>query len=243
MTAKHPDEVRGEDNIEAPSNVIANWLEDEQPRTRMARYGAAQMPTAELLALCLSSGLPGENAVLLSQRLLQQFGGVQALLSAPIQQLMSVRGVGPAKATRLKAIHELSVRETEAQLKRSQSFGEPAAVATFLRKRLGHLGHEAFGCLFLNAKNEHIAFEILFRGSIDRTHVHAREVLKQGLELNAAALIVCHNHPSGNAEPSQADISLTRLLFDLLEKVEIRLLDHVVVSTNTWVSLQLRGLL
>ena len=243
MTAKHPDEVRGEDNIEAPSNVIANWLEDEQPRTRMARYGAAQMPTAELLALCLSSGLPGENAVLLSQRLLQQFGGVQALLSAPIQQLMSVRGVGPAKATRLNAIHELSVRETEAQLKRSQSFGEPAAVATFLRKRLGHLGHEAFDCLFLNAKNEHIAFEILFRGSIDRTHVHAREVLKRGLELNAAALIVCHNHPSGNAEPSQADIGLTRLLFDLLEKVEIRLLDHVVVSTNTWVSLQLRGLL
>ena len=115
MTAKHPDEMRGEDNIEAPSNVIANWLEDEQPRIRMARYGAAQMPTAELLAPCLSSGLPGENAVLLSQRLLQEFGGVQALLSAPIQQLMSVRGVGPAKATRLKAIHELSVRETEAQ--------------------------------------------------------------------------------------------------------------------------------
>jgi DNA repair protein RadC len=97
--------------------------------------------------------------------------------------------------------------------------------------------------LFLNAKNEQIAFEILFRGSIDRTHVHAREVLKRGLELNAAALIVCHNHRSGNAEPSQADIGLTRLLFDLLEKGGIRLLDHVVVSTNTWVSLQLRGLL
>ena len=91
---------------------------------------------------------------------------------------MSVRGVGPAKATRLKAIHKVSVRETEAQLERSQSFGEPAAMATFLRKRLGHLGHEAFGCLFLNAKNEQIAFEILFRGSIYRTHVHARKVLQ-----------------------------------------------------------------
>ena len=87
----------------------------------------------------------------------------------------------------------------------------------FFRKRLGHLGHEAFGWLFLNAKNERIAFESLFRDSTDRTRVHAREVLKRGLELNAAALIACHNHPSGNAEPIQADIGLTRLLFDLLE--------------------------
>ena len=100
-----------------------------------------------------------------------------------------------------------------------------------------------FECLFLNAKHEHIAFEILFRGSIDRTHVHAREVLKRGLELNAAALIVCHQHPSGNAEPSQADFRLTRSLFVPLEQVEIRLLDQVVVSASTWVSLQPRDLL
>ena len=235
MTAKHPDDLHSKGNIEAASSVIANWLEDEQPRARMARYGAAQMSTAELLALCLARGLPGENAVLLSQQMLKEFGSVHALLAAPIQQLLAVRGVGPAKAARLNAIHELSHRETEVQLKRTQSFNEPAAVARFLRKRLGHLGYEAYGCLFLNAKHEHIAFEILFRGSIDRTHVHAREVLKRGLELNAAALIVCHNHPSGNAEPGQADIGLTRSLFDLLEQVEIRLLDHVVVSANKWI--------
>ena len=120
------------------------------------------MSTAELLALCLSSGLPGENAVLLSQRLLKEFGGAHVLLSAPVQQLIALHGVGPAKAARLKTIHELSVRETEVQLKRTQSFNEPAAVAGFLRKRAGHLGYEAFGCLFLNAKHEHIAFEILF---------------------------------------------------------------------------------
>ena len=243
MTAKHPDDLRSKGNIEAASSVIANWLEDEQPRVRMARYGAAQMSTAELLALCLASGLPGENTVLLSQRMLKEFGSVHALLAAPIQQLLAVRGVGPAKAARLKAIHELSVRETEVQLKRTQSFNEPAAAARFLRKRLGHLGYEAFGCLFLNAKHEHIAFEILFRGSIERTHAHAREVLKRGLELNAAALIVCHNHPFGNAEPGQADIGLTRSRFELLEQVEIRLPDKVVVSASTWVSLQLRGLL
>ncbi len=132
------------------------------------------------------------------------------MLFVPIQQRMSVRGVGPTKATRLKVIHELSVRETEAQLKRSQSFSEPAALATLLRKRLVHLGREAFGCVFLNAKNDDTAFEILFRGSIDRTHVYARVVLKRGLELNAAAQIVFHNHSFGNAKPIQADIGLTR---------------------------------
>ena len=141
MTAKHPDEVLSENSIEAPSSVIANWLENEQPRTKMARYGAAQMSAAELLALFFSSGLPAENAGLLSRRQLQQFGGVQASLSAPIEQLIQAHGVRPVNAARLKAIHELDVRETEAQLKCSQSFGEPAAMATFLRERLGHLGH------------------------------------------------------------------------------------------------------
>ena len=154
MTAKYPDDLPDKGNIEAASSVIANWLEDEQPRIRMARYGAAQMSTAELLALCPASGLPGENTVLLSQRMLKEFGSVHALLAAPIQQLLAVRGVGPAKAARLKTIHELSVRETEVQLKRTQSFNEPAAVARFLRKRLGHLGYEALGCLFLNAKHD-----------------------------------------------------------------------------------------
>ena len=100
-----------------------------------------------------------------------------------------------------------------------------------------------FGCLFLNAKYEHIALEILFRGSIDRTQLHAREVLKRGLELNAAALLVCHNYLSGNVEPSQADIGVMRSLFDLLARVEIPPLDHVMVGANTRVSPQLRGLL
>jgi DNA repair protein RadC len=108
---------------------------------------------------------------------------------------------------------------------------------------MGSLPNEAFACLFLNAKHELLGFEVLFRGSIDRTHVHAREVLKRGLELNAAAVIVSHKHPSGNAEPSQADIALTCSLSDLLDQVEIRLLDHVIVGAGGWVSLHSRGLI
>ena len=162
MTAKHLDDSLGKGNIEAASSVIANWLEDEQPRARMARYRAAQMTTAGLLAPCLASGLPSDNAVLLSQRMPKEYGSVDVLLVAPIKQLLAVRGESPAKAARLKTLHELFVRETEVQLKRRQSFNDPAAVARFLRKRLGHLCYRSSGCLFLNARHEHIAFEILF---------------------------------------------------------------------------------
>ena len=113
MTTKNPDDLRGKGNIEAVSSVIANWLEGEQPRTRLVRHGAAQMSIAELLVQCFASGLPGENAVLLSQRMQKEFGSVHALLAAPIKSLLAVRNLGPAKAARLKAINELSVRETE----------------------------------------------------------------------------------------------------------------------------------
>lgn len=243
MVAKNTDQQEGKVNTEGSTSVIANWLEDEQPRARLCRFGAAPMSTAELLAICLVSGLPGEDAVQLSRRLLQEFGGIAALMAAPLERLLTVRGIGLAKAAQIKAIHELGARVIEADLVKSKLFEDPVAVSDYLRRRMGNLGHEAFACLFLNAKHQLLAFEVLFRGSIDRTHVHAREVLKRGLELNAAAIIVCHNHPSGNAEPSQADITLTRSLSDLLAQVEIRLLDHLVVSCNGWVSLQMRGLL
>ena len=182
----------------------------------MSRYGASEMSTAELLAICLVSGMPGEDAVQLARRLLGEFGG---LLAAPLDRLRASHGLGSAKAAQIKAIQELGVRDTETSLVKAQRFRDPSAVAEYLRKRMGSLAHEAFACLFPNAKNEHLGFEIMFHGSIDRTHVNAREVLRRGLEHNVAAIIVRHNHPSGNAEPSQADITLTRSLSDLLAQV------------------------
>jgi DNA repair protein RadC len=178
--------------------------------------------------------------VQLARRLLGEFGG---LLAALLGRLRASHGLGLAKAAQIKAIQELGVRDRETSLVKAQRFRDPSAVAEYLRKRMGSLAHEAFACSFPNAKNEHLGFEIMFHGSIDRTHVNAREVLRRGLEHNVAAIIVCHNHPSGNAEPSQADITLTRSLSDLLAQVEIRLLDHIVVSTHSCVSMQMRGLL
>jgi DNA repair protein RadC len=241
--AQPPADRGDKGNTEATGSVIANWVEEEQPRARLSRYGAGQMSTAELLGICLVSGVPGEDAVQLARRLLSEFGGIGGVLSAPLHHLLKVRGVGLAKASQIKAIQELAARDAEIGLTRAQKFSDPGAVGDYLRKRMGSLPHEAFACLFLNAKHELLGFEVLFRGSIDRTHVHAREVLKRGLELNAAAVIVSHNHPSGSTEPSQADIALTRSLSNLLQQVEIRLLDHVVVGAGGWVSLHTRGLI
>jgi DNA repair protein RadC len=240
MASKRPQQLRDKGNTEDSASVIANWVEDEQPRERLSRYGASEMSTAELLAICLVSGMPGEDAVQLARRLLGEFGG---LLAALLGRLRASHGLGLAKAAQIKAIQELGVRDRETSLVKAQRFRDPSAVAEYLRKRMGSLAHEAFACLFPNAKNEQLGFEIMFHGSIDRTHVNAREVLRRGLEHNVAAIIVCHNHPSGNAEPSQADITLTRSLSDLLAQVEIRLLDHIVVSTHSCVSMQMRGLL
>ena len=224
-------------------DVITAWQEDERPRERLFRHGPENLSTAELLALCLVSGSPGEDAVRMSRRLLEEFGGIGPLLGAPVGALMKFRGVGLAKAAQIKAIHELMARDLEADLVKGLRFNDQQSVSRYLRKRIGNSPSEVFACLYLNSKHELLSFDVLFNGSIDRAHVHPREVLLRGIELNAAALILAHNHPSGVAEPSQADIFLTKELADLLKQVDIRVLDHFVVCARNTVSLAARGLI
>ena len=224
-------------------DVITAWQEDERPRERLFRHGPENLSTAELLALCLVSGSPGEDAVRMSRRLLEEFGGIGPLLGAPVGALMKFRGVGLAKAAQIKAIHELMARDVEADLVKGLRFNDQQSVSRYLRKRIGNSPSEVFACLYLNSKHELLSFDVLFNGSIDRAHVHPREVLRRGIELNAAALILAHNHPSGVAEPSQADIFLTKELADLLRQVDIRVLDHFVVCARNTVSLAARGLI
>ena len=230
-------------NIEPCKDVISRWQEDERPRERLLRHGPENLSTAELLALCLVSGSKGEDAVRMSRRLLEEFGGVGTLLGAPISALTKFRGVGLAKAAQIKAIHELMARDVEVDLAKGQRFNDQQSVSRYLRKRIGHSPREVFACLYLNSKHELLAFEIMFNGSIDRAHVHPREVLRRGIELNAAAIILAHNHPSGVAEPSQADIFLTKELTNLLKQVDIRVINHFVVCARNTVSLAARGLI
>jgi len=219
------------------------WPNSELPRERLFRHGAQELAAAELVALCLGSGVAGEDAVSLARRLLVEFGGLHGLLAARESRLLNTRGLGEARVSQLKAIQEIAARHDEAALIEPHALADASAVTRYIRRRIGHKEREVFGCLFLDTRHRPICWEVLFQGSLNRAHVHTREVLRRGLELNAAALIIGHNHPSGVAEPSHADLSLTRELKDLLERVDIVVLDHIIVAAGSAVSLASRGLL
>jgi len=213
------------------------------PRQRLRELGVGSVTDAELLAICLGTGAAGVPVLELSRRLLVRFGGIPQLLEAPAMRLLEERGVGPARVALLQAIGGLVERFHHQQLQRGPVLSSSAEVRGFLRNRLAPRTREVFACLFLDSRHRVIAYETLFLGTVDRAAVHPREVMRRALELNAAALILAHNHPSGVAEPSSADIALTASLADLLSKVDVRLLDHLVVGRGREVSLAERGLI
>ena len=179
----------------------------------------------------------------MSHRLLLQFGGLDGLLAAPTEVLLDCHGLGVAKAALLKAVHELAKRSDEALLVRAQPLTDAGVVTRYVRRRIAHCRREVFGCLFMDTRHRPICWEVLFTGTLNRAHVHSREILKRGIELDAAAIVLAHNHPSGVAEPSQADIALTRELRDLLARIDIVVLDHIIVAPGSAVSLATRGLM
>jgi DNA repair protein RadC len=175
--------------------------------------------------------------------LIHRFGGLRPMLHAEQRQLGALRGIGHARLAILRALPELAKRYFEASLPRGQSIRSPADTEAFLMARLRDLPHELFCCLYLDNRHRIILFDELFRGTIDGTSVYPREVVKQALSVNAAAVIVAHNHPSGLAEPSQADERITRRLKSALELVDIRLLDHLIIGDGKSSSLASRGMI
>jgi len=198
---------------------------------------------AELLAACLRCGRRTAGSGSLATRLLTRFGGLRPLLHADAEAVRQERGVGAARASVIAALPELARRYFEASLVVGEPIRSPADTSAFLLARLGHLEHELFGCLYLDNRHRVLAFRELFRGTIDGTSVYPREVVKEALAVNAAAVILAHNHPSGVAEPSQADERITRRLKAALELVDIRLLDHLIVGDGGTTSLAARGIL
>ena len=185
----------------------------------------------------------GQSVYQLSTSLLARFQTLDGLLQQPVATLHNIEGLGMAKIARLKAARELSLRVAEERMENATVFADAVSVSRYIQQQIGSAQREVFGCLFLDSRHRLLAWEALFFGSIDKAHVHAREIVRRALELNAAAIVFGHNHPSGVAEPSQADVQLTADLGDLLRRMEVRLLDHIVVARSDSVSMAQRGLM
>lgn len=223
--------------------TIKDWPDAERPREKLLNRGAGALSDAELLAIFLRTGTRGATAIDVARGLLNDFGGLRALLAAPRQDLCARKGMGDSKYVTLQAALEIGQRCLAQRLMRGEPLTSPDRARTFLQGKLQDLPHELFCCLYLDTKHRVIRFEELFRGTIDGASVHPREVVRCALKHNAAAVIVAHNHPSGVAEPSAADNALTRRLQEALAMVDIRLLDHLVVGDGEVVSFTERGLI
>ena len=195
-----------------------------------------------MLALLLRSGIQGKNVLQLAQELVDRFGGVAGLLHTPAEALKTVKGLGPAKRAELVAVLELARRALAQQLTQKPLFNTPQAVRDYLQLQLGGLHHEVFAVLFLDSQHRLIALEEMFRGTLTQTSVYPREVVKQALTLNASSVVLAHNHPSGTAQPSRADEALTHTLKAALALVDVRVLDHFVVTASQAVSMAELGL-
>ncbi len=213
------------------------------PRSKLLNEGAASLSEIELLAVLLQAGWQPEPALDLSRRLLARFGSLRKLLHAERHTLAAEGGVGVARLAVLQALPELARRYFEETLPIGEAIRSPADTETFLMARLRDRPHEVFCCLYLDNRHRVLRFEELFRGTIDGTSVYPREVVKQALAVNAAAIILAHNHPSGVAEPSRADERITRRIKSALELVDIRLLDHLIIGDGISTSLASRGML
>jgi DNA repair protein RadC len=228
----------GADSIEA--GAMPAW---ERPRERLRSQGARALSDSELLALLLGTGLPGRGVLDLARGALQRFGSLARLLHAPPAELERVAGLGRARAARIHCVIELAGRALREQARQSPPLESPAAVRDYLRLTLARLGHEVFVVLFLDARHRVISCDEMFRGTLTQTSVYPREVVKQALGHNCAAVILAHNHPSGVAEPSRADEALTRALQAALALVDVRVLDHIIVAGSGSLSFAERGLL
>lgn len=217
---------------------------DARPREKLMSRGASALADAELLALLLRTGVAGKNVLQLAQQLLERFGGLSGLLHTGADDLKTVKGMGgSAKRSELIAVLELARRAMGERLKERTVFDSPGAVKQYLQLHIGSRPYEVFAVVFLDVQHRMIALEEMFRGTLTQTSVYPREVVTRAIHHQAAAVVLAHNHPSGNIEPSRADESLTQTLRAALALVDVRVLDHIIVSPGQSFSMAEQGLL
>ena len=209
---------------------ITDWPANERPREKLLLQGASGLSDAELLAIFLRTGIRGKTAVDLAQDLLTEFSSLRALMQADCATFTQGKGLGNAKYAQLQAVLEMARRHTFEALQRGDLLSSPNATRAYLSEQLKQYSYEVFACLFLDTQHRIICFEELFSGTINCTSVYPREVVKKALAHNAAAVIFAHNHPSGIAEPSQADKQITEKLQQALTLMDIKVLDHFIIG-------------
>jgi DNA repair protein RadC len=216
---------------------------DQRPREKLLARGAAALADAELLALLLRTGFKGTGVMALAQGVLNQVGGFTGLLNTDPTELQRIKGLGPAKRAELLAVMEMARRALAQPLQQAPVFETPGTLKDYVALHLGGRSYEVFAVLFLDAQHRLLKLEEMFQGTVAHTSVHPREVVRRALTLNASAVVVAHNHPSGVAEPSPADQNLTQTLKAALNLVDVRLLDHLVVGQGQVLSMQEKGLM
>ncbi|WP_028670255.1 RadC family protein [Saccharospirillum impatiens] len=220
---------------------IKDWPASDRPREKLLQRGASALTDAELLAIFLRTGLPGVTAVDLARQLLTDYGSLGTLLAADQARFCQGKGLGSAKFVQLQAVLEMSRRYLLDELKTSPSLTSPGDTRQYLLAQMRGLPHEVFACIWLDNQHRVLQYEPLFSGTIDGAAVYPREVVRTALKHNAAAVILAHNHPSGVAEPSQADRQITDRLVESLRAIDVRVLDHMVVGAGVVVSFAERG--
>ncbi|MCB1661970.1 MAG: DNA repair protein RadC [Pseudomonadales bacterium] len=223
--------------------AIREWPEAERPREKLIKAGAAALSDAELLAIFLRTGIPGLTAVDLARRLLLSFGGLRGILEADFQSFSAQPGLGLAKYAQLQAILEMAHRHLAERMQNGVEITSPDVTREFLSVTMRAYQQEVFACLYLDSQHRLIHFHTHFFGTVDGASVYPRELVKTALKHNAAAVILAHNHPSGVAEPSRADQTITRGIQSALELVDVRVLDHMIVGDGEVISFAERGLI
>ena len=223
--------------------LLKDLPQDARPREKLLARGPGALSDAELLALLLRTGLPGKNALQMGQELISTFGGMSGLLNTPAEALKKIKGLGPAKRAEIVAVLELARRALACQLQEKTIFSNPQAIRDYLQLQLGGREHEIFAVLFLDASHRLIVLEEMFRGTLTQTSVYPREVVMRALALNAANVVLAHNHPSGTAQASRADEAITQTLKAALALVDVRVLDHFIVTRTAAVSMAEMGLI
>lgn len=216
---------------------------DARPREKLLARGAQALSDAELLALLLRTGMEGKNVLTLAQEIVDKFDGVAGLLHAGPEALQSIKGLGPAKKAELMAVVELSRRALAEQMADKPILDTPGAMLDFVRLHIGSKPYESFLVLFIDATQKLLATEELFRGTLSATSVYPREVALRALHHHAAGVILAHNHPSGEVQPSHSDMALTSKMKAALALLDIHVMDHVIVSRDKALSMASEGLL